>query len=365
VRVLTALGRARQAGALVSAPSPTAQYQSIDYSNLPEYTRKRATENIPEIVDLLIKNVLAERNTTSEMEQNEYRDLVDQIDRFKDMGINFDDPNDRQLFADLFGIFGGDAITQRDLYDYTKPNSWNAQRDNQLDIEPVYGGLNVISKVGNYAPHNPLLSDVTVALHYTNDDPRYGITIRLNVFAQKGSTGMGYTLIARQLAAIDELVRRGKVNPNDVNIIMEAVQKPEQTIRAKVGQTTVIPALNGMATWPKLGFNMLIASLPTPVVRYLESQGFTNEQRYDTNTLLQSRSATGVSGYDAWGEAMKKVSKGIGRTAIFRYNNPNQRRIIEEYAKRKGFTKQLPSTGVELDLTPDDEQILRSIWMRN
>jgi len=155
--------------------------------------------------------------------------------------------------------------------------------------------------------------------------------------------GVGYAMIARQLAAAKEIARRtgmsGEIKVNATN--------------SSAGTYT------GASVWPKLGYEFQWDDVPTAVLERIRKQGF-QVTPYDTvSDFMIAQNANGQYGFDVWREATEGIVFSMdGRTVI----EPNAsetlaERVTREYGKRKGFVK---SKAFEAMF---DDAVLRDVWM--
>ena len=164
---------------------------------------------------------------------------------------------------------------------------------------------------------------------------------------KKGTTpdGTGYAMVARQLAAMQEIATRtGK----------------KFTVRVQaVGVNESESTMSGALVWPKLGYEFGFNTLPSKVYDYLIDRGFDIGRMRSTADLMLSKNAAGESGFDVWRDACKQVS----HMALYGTSTVTPdgtlsiaQRVTKEYGKRKGFVKG-QSSGEMFD-----DAVLRDVW---
>lgn len=218
-------------------------------------------------------------------------------------GLDPENPKDHQIWADLMSIFD-------------PPNGVDAER--LIDVDR--GSINL---------------------------ENYRIVTDDNITPE----GTGYAMIARQVAAAQEIAKRtGK-------------QVRIKTRAANGG------GWSGFSVWPKLGYNF---NIPRSVQTILENQyGFAPDQVYQgTAHFMLQRNAAGQLGFDVWRSATKNYADAmhnLGETFIYPDGQETPAtRITREYGKRKGFVKSLrQNTGLlgAEGISAEDDAILRDIWM--
>ena len=158
--------------------------------------------------------------------------------------------------------------------------------------------------------------------------------------------GTGYAMVARQLAAMQEIsTRTGKRFTAKIQAV--GVNETEST-------------MSGAAVWPKLGYEFGLNTLPSKVYTYLEKKGFNVNQMQTTADLMLSKNAAGESGFDVWRDACKKVSHmALYGSSTVTPNGPlsMSQKVTQGYGKRKGFVK---SKAFEAMF---DDAVLRDVWM--
>lgn len=187
----------------------------------------------------------------------------------------------------------------------------------------------------------------------TRNDPTSIIGIGNSYFRASGSPeGTGYAMVARQVAAAQEVARR---TGNKVVISVGAAQ----------GRS-----YNGVATWPKLGYEFDIpwSWRQSLVYRF----GFKPEDvDKGTSHFMDKRNNQGQQGWDVWRRLVEMMgaSSGLyGKAEIY----PDGRvtpalHITREYGKRKGYNKALrqpmDSLFSEQGPSAEDDATLKAIWM--
>jgi hypothetical protein len=165
----------------------------------------------------------------------------------------------------------------------------------------------------------------------------------------KTPAGTGFAMVARQLAAAQEIAKRtGK----DVNIKVHAVSWESGVY-------------TGFSVWPKLGYNFPV---PNSIQQKLKEMGFAAKDIKETTTLMMAKNAKGQTGFDVWrGLTEGKSLDGYGNTVVSAqgYLSPAQE-VTKEYGKRSGFVKSAtqPSdifSGGQLSASDDDA--LRQAWL--
>lgn len=197
---------------------------------------------------------------------------------FESLGLNPDNRKDCQIYADLTGVFarGNDISVAR-------------------TVDPEYKN-DTIHVINNS--------------FYTADD---------------APSGLGYTMVARQVQAAQEVAKRtGK----KVFISVAAAQG--------LGD-------NGMAVWPKLGYAFDI--LPNWQKILVQDYGFKSEDvENGTQNFMDKQNRDGVLGWDVWRDFVEKhVFYGQrGETTVY----PDGREtpelaITRKYGKLRGYNKMM------------------------
>jgi hypothetical protein len=225
------------------------------------------------------------------------------IGLLRDYGLDLENPKDCQIWADFMSIFD-------------PPNGVSANRFPRVDESEI--------KMENYS--------------FT---------------AFESPEGTGYAMVARQLAAAQEIAKRtGK----KVVITVTAVQGSDS---------------NGVATWPKLGYHF---GIPYELQRELvRNYGFEEEYVVNgTSRFMDKRNKYGQLGWDVWRDLVEQnMSDGMlyGTTEVY----PDSRetpamKITRLYGKRKSYNKTLRQAVDSLfsrqGPSAEDDAILRNIWMR-
>lgn len=265
------------------------------------------------------------------------------------LGLDINNPVDRRIFADLNGFFGSTTVTGSEFIS----NEYSSGYDVSFTSDSVRRGtrrLRVFPQTNKIFIENYLYS-------VEDDAPQ----------------GMGFSLIARQLAAAREIIRRTNF---DVEIETEAVTDPSSTYAV---MQTGSKVLIGTLVWPKMGYrgdleNMVMGGKNKgEIVNLLRQRGFDGDALKFTDALMMSTSkTTGESGYDAWNELMKdtnvfsslRMSTAITSNDVRSGNLTLAEQVSQGYAKRKGFSKVMPHAQGDGTswFTAQDDAILREVW---
>lgn len=169
--------------------------------------------------------------------------------------------------------------------------------------------------------------------------------------ANESPEGTGYSMVARQVAAAQEIAKRtGK----KVIITVSAVQGEEY---------------NGAATWPKLGYHF---GIPYEWQRELvRNYGFEEEYVVNgTSRFMDKRNRYGQLGWDVWRDLVESMpwAELQGTTEVFPDGRESDAmKITRLYGKRKGYNKALRQP-VDSLFSPqgpsaEDDATLKQIWM--
>lgn len=220
-----------------------------------------------------------------------------------------------------------------------------------LDIDSLKDRQIMADLLSYFYPENGVESSRGLDIEFSNTIYLYN-----NIFGTEDETpdGVGYAMIARQLAAAKEVARRtGK----EVQISVNA----ENNIKNKV---------TGFSVWPKLGYDF---EIPESIQKKLiEDFGF-KENQVDQGTakFMLEFANRRYMGFDVWREATEDfVTRSYtpsGTTVVY----PDDRespamRITREYGRNKGFIK-LERQPTDLfsggPLSEEDDNALRQAWL--
>jgi hypothetical protein len=158
--------------------------------------------------------------------------------------------------------------------------------------------------------------------------------------------GVGYAMVARQLAAAQEIANRtGKTFTVKVHA---------------VGNNETESTMSGCSVWPKLGYSFPMSGIPYPTQEYLRAKGFNISRMKSTADLMLSKNAAGESGFDVWRDAIRQArSPDMYGTAVVKPSGRMSiaQKVTREYGKRKGFVKSKASEAMF------DDAVLRDVWM--
>ena len=217
-------------------------------------------------------------------EVNEVRELM------KNLNLNHENPNDCQIFADLLGMFVPAKGTNSDRTVTVKNN---------------------VVMIGNEF---------------------FGTT-------KLSPEGTGYAMVARQIAAAQEIAKRTGMNV-------------EITVSAKNDYSLI-----GASVWPKLGYNFSMDEVPIEVKNNLAAMGFDTKKYSFISELMLDRNDKGVLGFDVWSPATINENFTLhGKTTVTATKSSLAEQITREYGKRKGFVKSQASEAMFNDA------VLRDVW---
>lgn len=207
--------------------------------------------------------------------------------------------------------------------DYPDPN--NSYRESILqqfgfDLEDPKDCQIWADLISEYFPKNGVEANRNVSINYDGE-----ISVANTSFsAQNSPEGTGYSMVARQVAAAQEMAKR-----------------TGRTVVIHVGAAQSDPGgtYNGVATWPKLGYNF---DIPYEWQRELiDNYGFKLEDvQSGTQHFMDKRNNNGYQGWDVWRDLVESVEpQGLsGFTEIYPDGSETPAmRITREYGKRKGY----------------------------
>jgi hypothetical protein len=242
-------------------------------------------------------NVFEETNTTDTGLSDIYKAQMDFL------GLDYTSRTDCQIFADLKSVFDPDNGVSSSR-GFTRSTSYDIQINN-----------------------NSFKTDII-------DTP----------------AGVGYAMIARQLAAAQLLAKR---NNTTIGIKTLAVNSE---------------GYNGFSVWPKLGYEFKV---PESIRTLLRNMGFNDNDTYSTLDLMTAQNTSGQLGFDVWRDVVdaqpdRNIS-GSGITEVYPDGilSPAMR-ITREYGLLRGFVKserQPTDLFSGNPLSEEDDTALRQAWL--
>ncbi len=254
----------------------------------------------------------------------------------KMLGLNPDNADDWQLFADLTSLYVSD--------------------DEELTNSNVIASSDGTCYI-NYAPKTPIAGKkIESSRNIRIDSQAKKVNVDNISFFSKGESqtrGIGHSMITRQVAAAQEIAKRLGYA---VNIRTEA--------RSDTNQGTS-GSYNGYHTWPKLGYRFKI---PYAVSAKLKSEyGFTAEELKDTATFfLSQKLINGKTPAEAWSDIINSFENEqffeIGKWIVSDPDEPGLK-ILQQYNDKVRTEKnKSTSYGDEFGFSENDLAIYTDAW---
>lgn len=250
------------------------------------------------------------------------------------LGLDSNNPNDWQLFADLLSIYVSDD-----------GKSWNSG----VSLSP--GRIDSYYQASLPVAGKEISANRSIKINAeTKSIDIYNISFKSK--GQSRTGGVGHSMMTRQAAAAQEIAKR-------LGYVVRATTNAQSTVEE--GATT---SWNGFHTWPKLGYKFPIPSFIENDL--MEKYGFTSDELIDTATFfLSQRLINGKTPADAWSDILNSYNETYAVDGEWFLSNPNELglKVLQQYNdKVRSEKNKSTSYGDEFGFSEDDIAIYTDIW---
>jgi len=251
------------------------------------------------------------------------------------LGLDPNNTNDWQLFADLLSVYVSDD---------------GKSYDSSVSLSP--GRIDSFYQPNASVAGKEISANRSIRINAeTKSIDIYNVTFKSIGKSRTG--GVGHSMITRQVAAAQEIAKR-------LGYSVRITTSAQSTIFD--GKTT---NWNGFHTWPKLGYRFPIP----PFIQndLMDKYGFTSDELIDTATFfLSQRLINGKTSADSWSDILNSYANetfvGDGEWTV---SDPNELglQILEQYnAQIRAKRNKSTSYGDEFGFSEDDLAIYTDAW---